>query len=309
MWARASSSTRRCRPTPRADNFDFHGLLHEAAGFKFAGEFDHVGFWDLRVAVAEPLPGRARLHRRRCRAQPPALRWLRPQQRPRGRGQSRLEAGRAAAGLGRRRAAAAPTATSDGRSSRRSASDFIAGGIERDRDFLDRYNPERDRAEFEQAWNARQTDVGEPRAGLRAALRRLAGGGRPAGRQDQRPRPAHVQGAQPAIICRRRRCRPAATCSRSWAAVSRCWPSTPTTACVRRVRGGGARAEHSVQGRPRQLRGRPHALRGAADPGAARPVHRLDRRPRAGRRGRADAQGLRGAIRIAGPPWRSDIRS
>ena len=35
------------------DNFDFAGLLHDSAGFKFACEFDHVGFWDLRVAVAE----------------------------------------------------------------------------------------------------------------------------------------------------------------------------------------------------------------------------------------------------------------
>ncbi len=35
------------------DNFDFAALLHNVAGFKFACEFDHVGFWDLRVAVAE----------------------------------------------------------------------------------------------------------------------------------------------------------------------------------------------------------------------------------------------------------------
>src|SRR6478609_52063 len=34
------------------DNFDFHGLLLEAAGFEFEVEFDHVGFWDLRVMVA-----------------------------------------------------------------------------------------------------------------------------------------------------------------------------------------------------------------------------------------------------------------
>ena len=40
-------------PGTRTDNFDFLGLLHEAAGFKFACEFDHLGFWDLRVAVAE----------------------------------------------------------------------------------------------------------------------------------------------------------------------------------------------------------------------------------------------------------------
>jgi 2-polyprenyl-6-methoxyphenol hydroxylase-like FAD-dependent oxidoreductase len=35
------------------DNFDFAALLQTVAGFKFACEFDHVGFWDLRVAVAE----------------------------------------------------------------------------------------------------------------------------------------------------------------------------------------------------------------------------------------------------------------
>jgi 4-hydroxyisophthalate hydroxylase len=43
-------------PVPRdttRDNFDFAALLHQAAGFKFACEFDYVGFWDLRLAVAE----------------------------------------------------------------------------------------------------------------------------------------------------------------------------------------------------------------------------------------------------------------
>ena len=35
------------------DNYDFHGLLQKAAGFPFAAEFDYVGFWDLRIAVAE----------------------------------------------------------------------------------------------------------------------------------------------------------------------------------------------------------------------------------------------------------------
>src|SRR5262245_61801661 len=33
--------------------FDFRGLMEEAAGFRFACELEHVGFWDLRVAVAE----------------------------------------------------------------------------------------------------------------------------------------------------------------------------------------------------------------------------------------------------------------
>ena len=35
------------------DNYDFHGLLQRVAGFPFACEFDYVGFWDLRIAVAE----------------------------------------------------------------------------------------------------------------------------------------------------------------------------------------------------------------------------------------------------------------
>jgi 2-polyprenyl-6-methoxyphenol hydroxylase-like FAD-dependent oxidoreductase len=35
------------------DNYDFAALIQKVAGFGFACEFDHVGFWDLRVAVAE----------------------------------------------------------------------------------------------------------------------------------------------------------------------------------------------------------------------------------------------------------------
>jgi hypothetical protein len=35
------------------DNYDIAALIQEVAGFNFACEFDHVGFWDLRVAVAE----------------------------------------------------------------------------------------------------------------------------------------------------------------------------------------------------------------------------------------------------------------
>jgi 2-polyprenyl-6-methoxyphenol hydroxylase-like FAD-dependent oxidoreductase len=42
-------------PVPKdttRENFDFAALIHKVAGFEFAIEFDHVGFWDLRVAVA-----------------------------------------------------------------------------------------------------------------------------------------------------------------------------------------------------------------------------------------------------------------
>jgi 2-polyprenyl-6-methoxyphenol hydroxylase-like FAD-dependent oxidoreductase len=40
-------------PGASADTFDFASLLHKAAGFDFAAEIDSVGFWDLRVRVAE----------------------------------------------------------------------------------------------------------------------------------------------------------------------------------------------------------------------------------------------------------------
>ena len=40
-------------PGTTAENFDVAALLHRAAGFPFAVEVDHVGFWDLRVQVAQ----------------------------------------------------------------------------------------------------------------------------------------------------------------------------------------------------------------------------------------------------------------
>ena len=35
------------------DNFDFRAYLHEAVGAEFEVEFEHIGFWDLRVAMAD----------------------------------------------------------------------------------------------------------------------------------------------------------------------------------------------------------------------------------------------------------------
>ena len=35
------------------ENFDFHAYLHDAVGEEFALEFEHIGFWDLRIAVAK----------------------------------------------------------------------------------------------------------------------------------------------------------------------------------------------------------------------------------------------------------------
>ena len=35
------------------DNFDFHTYLHEMVGQKFKLEFEHIGFWDLRISLAD----------------------------------------------------------------------------------------------------------------------------------------------------------------------------------------------------------------------------------------------------------------
>ena len=132
------------------DNYDFHGLLQKAAGFDFACDFDYVGFWDLRIAVAESI-GSARLHCRRCRPLASGLRRLRPQQRPRRRGQSRLEDCGKLKGWGSD--ALLQTYTEERRPIfKETAEDFIEAGIQRDKEFLGRYSPERDRAEFERAW-------------------------------------------------------------------------------------------------------------------------------------------------------------
>src|SRR5206468_7719473 len=40
-------------PNTTKDNYDFQGLMEKAAGFKFKCQLDYVGFWDLRVAVAD----------------------------------------------------------------------------------------------------------------------------------------------------------------------------------------------------------------------------------------------------------------
>ena len=89
-------------PGTTKDNFDFRRLLYAAVGEEFDFEFEHIGFWDLRFAIADHYRIGPRLHRRRCRAQPSALWRLRHQYRPRRCRESRLETCGGAARLGRR---------------------------------------------------------------------------------------------------------------------------------------------------------------------------------------------------------------
>jgi hypothetical protein len=141
------------------DNFDFKGLLYDAAGFEFACEFDHVGFWDLRVAVAERYQvGRVFIAGDAAHSHPPY-------------GAFGLNNGlEDVVNLGWKLAARLEGWGSDAllqsySEERRpifhqTAEDFIAARIRKDGAFLARYNPARDREEFEQAWNARLSDVG-----------------------------------------------------------------------------------------------------------------------------------------------------
>ena len=260
------------------DNYDFHGLLQKAAGIDVR----------LRVRLCRVLgpahrgrrevPGRPRLHRRRRRAQPSALRRLRPQQRARRRGQSRLEARRAAQGLGQRRAARHPTARSGGRSSRRpprssSRPASSATGSSWSATAPSATGPS------SSAPGRSTPSAAAPRVDdLRAALRGLVDRVRAAGRREQRPRHAHVQGAGRASPAAAAALSADATCSRSWAGTSPCWRSTRRTARSRRSSRRRAALERAAEDRARQLsrtgarptrRGSSWCGRTATSPGSA----------------------------------------
>jgi 2-polyprenyl-6-methoxyphenol hydroxylase-like FAD-dependent oxidoreductase len=148
-------------PVPRdttRDNFDFLGLLRDAAGFQFACELDHVGFWDLRVAVAEKYQvGRVFIAGDAAHSHPPY-------------GGFGLNNGlEDAVNLGWKLAARLDGWGGDallasyGEERRpifeEVAEDFIAKRIRNDAAFLARYSPTRDKAEFEAAWKAQASDV------------------------------------------------------------------------------------------------------------------------------------------------------
>ncbi len=136
------------------DNFDFTSLIHRAAGFSFAADFEHVGFWDLRVSVAEKYQmGRVFIAGDAAHSHPPY-------------GGFGLNNGlEDVTNLGWKLAAKIHGWGSDAllqsySEERRpifheTGEDFIAARIRSDRVFLDRYSPERDRAEFERAWQDR----------------------------------------------------------------------------------------------------------------------------------------------------------
>jgi 2-polyprenyl-6-methoxyphenol hydroxylase-like FAD-dependent oxidoreductase len=138
------------------DNYDFQGLMEKATGFKFKCEFDYVGFWDLRIAVADRYRvGRVFIAGDAAHSHPPYggyglnnglddvvnLGWKLT---------ARLNGWGSEALLDTYGEERQPIFWETAR-------DFILARIEADRDFLDRYSPERDREEFERAWKQSQT--------------------------------------------------------------------------------------------------------------------------------------------------------
>lgn len=136
------------------ESFDYQGLLERAAGFPFEAEFDYLGFWDNRVSVAQVYrAGRIFIAGDAAHSHPPY-------------GGYGLNTGlEDAANLGWKLAAKLAgwggERLLDSYSNERqpvfkeTGEEIIAAGIESDGEWLARYNPERDKAEFEAAWAAR----------------------------------------------------------------------------------------------------------------------------------------------------------
>lgn len=151
-------------PGTTRDNFDFAAYLHEAVGAKFEVGFEHIGFWDLRFAIANSYrSGRVFVAGDAAHSHPPY-------------GGYGVNTGfEDARNLGWKLAARLQgwggEALLDSYDSERrpvfasTARDFIARSIETDREFLHSHDPVRDQQAFEQAWSARSEGaVGEVNA-------------------------------------------------------------------------------------------------------------------------------------------------
>jgi hypothetical protein len=146
------------RDTKR-EGFDFHAPLFKAVGAEFAVDFDYTGFWELRNAVADKYrAGRVIIAGDAAHSHPPY-------------GGFGLNNGlEDAINLGWKLAAKLQgwggegllNSYSDERQPvfRDVAEDFIAARIRAEAEFLARYNPARDKAEFETAWAGRESDLG-----------------------------------------------------------------------------------------------------------------------------------------------------
>ncbi len=147
-----------------ADNFDFKAYVQEAVGAELALELEHIGFWDLRFAIADRYQsGRLFVAGDAAHSHPPY-------------GGYGVNAGlEDARNLGWKLAAVLQGWAGEALLASYSAErqpvfastmrDFIAQSIETDKAFLATFDPMRDKPAFEQAWQERsQGAIGEVHA-------------------------------------------------------------------------------------------------------------------------------------------------
>jgi 2-polyprenyl-6-methoxyphenol hydroxylase-like FAD-dependent oxidoreductase len=138
------------------DNFDFRAYLHGAVGAEFDVDFEHIGFWDLRVAIADRYRNkRVFIAGDAAHSHPPYggygintgmedsvnLGWKLAATLQGWAGRDLLDS------YGEERR---PVFASTAR-------DFIEKAIQDDGEFLKTHNPETDKAAFEREWTARQS--------------------------------------------------------------------------------------------------------------------------------------------------------
>ena len=177
------------------DNYDFHALLQSVAGFPFACDFDYVGFWDLRIAVAEKYQlGRVFIAGDAAHSHPPYggyglnnglddvanLGWKLA---------GKLQGWGNDALLQSYTVERQPIFVETGR-------DFIEAGIERDKDIFGSLRPGSRPCRIRRGLEGSRRRCGAAGADLRAALRRLADRLRTARRRQQRAWLAYLQGAR-----------------------------------------------------------------------------------------------------------------
>jgi 4-hydroxyisophthalate hydroxylase len=143
-------------PGTTKDNFDFRRHVYSAAGAEFDIEFDHIGFWELRFAIADSYRnGRIFVAGDAAHSHPPY-------------GGYGVNTGlEDARNLGWKLAAslqgwAGQDLLNSYSEERRpvfqsTAKDFIGKAIAEDRKFLAEFNPQRDKTAFEREWQARKS--------------------------------------------------------------------------------------------------------------------------------------------------------
>ncbi|MDB5544145.1 MAG: Monooxygenase, FAD-binding [Hyphomicrobiales bacterium] len=146
-------------PGSKIETFDALSLIREATGFPVECEFEHLSFWQMRVAVADEYQrNRVFIAGDAAHAHPPY-------------GGFGLNNGlEDIVNLGWKLAAKVQGWGTDELLESYSverrpvfwdtANDFITSRIKRDAAFLHRYNPAIDLTEFESAWKARESDIG-----------------------------------------------------------------------------------------------------------------------------------------------------